>query len=67
MRKFIPIRDNIEFNVYPDSEIQLQPDVGCWWETVQDRLDIGKVKTILRNKYGKDNDYYAHYFKKKEN
>ena len=29
MRKFIPIRDNIEFNVYPDSEIQLQPDVGC--------------------------------------
>ena len=28
-RKFNPIRDNIEFNLYPDSEIQLQPDVGC--------------------------------------
>ena len=29
MRKFIPIRDNIYFNVFPNSEIQLQPDVGC--------------------------------------
>ncbi|TFG30510.1 MAG: hypothetical protein EU532_00970 [Promethearchaeota archaeon] len=29
MRKFNPIRDNVEFNVYPDSVIQLQPDVGC--------------------------------------
>lgn len=29
MQKFNPIRDNIEFNVYPDSYIQLQPDVGC--------------------------------------
>ena len=29
MRKFNPIRDNVEFNIYPDSVIQLQPDVGC--------------------------------------
>ena len=29
MRKFNPIRENIEFNLYPDSFIQLQPDVGC--------------------------------------
>jgi len=29
MRKFNPIRENIEFNLYPDSLIQLQPDVGC--------------------------------------
>jgi len=29
MRRFNPIRDNIQFNVYPDSYIQLQPDVGC--------------------------------------
>ncbi|MFX0073112.1 MAG: hypothetical protein ACFFAO_18695 [Candidatus Hermodarchaeota archaeon] len=29
MRKFNPIRENIEFNVYPNSEIKLQPDVGC--------------------------------------
>jgi len=27
--RFNPIRDNIEFNLYPDSIIQLQPDVGC--------------------------------------
>jgi hypothetical protein len=29
MRKFNPIRDNIHFILYPDSLIQLQPDVGC--------------------------------------
>ncbi len=29
MRKFIPIKENIYFNIYPNSEIQLQPDVGC--------------------------------------
>ena len=29
MRKFNPIRENIEFVLYPDSLIQLQPDVGC--------------------------------------
>jgi len=29
MHKFNPIRENIEFNLYPDSLIQLQPDVGC--------------------------------------
>lgn len=29
MRKFMPIRDNIEFNLYPDSIIDLQPDSGC--------------------------------------
>lgn len=28
-RKFNPIRNHIEFNLYPDSIIQLQPDVGC--------------------------------------
>lgn len=66
MRKFNPISDNVEFNVYPDSEIQLQPDVGCWWEKVKNRLEIGKFKTVLRKKYGKDNEYFAHYFKKKE-
>lgn len=29
MRKFNPIKENIEFNIYPDSFIHLQPDVGC--------------------------------------
>ncbi|MFX1406717.1 MAG: hypothetical protein ACFFBW_07155 [Promethearchaeota archaeon] len=29
MKKFNPIRDNIYFDLYPDSRIQLQPDVGC--------------------------------------
>lgn len=29
MKKFNPVRENIQFNVYPNSKIQLQPDVGC--------------------------------------
>ena len=29
MRIFMPIRDNIEFSLYPDSLIDLQPDSGC--------------------------------------
>ena len=29
LRKFMPLRDNIEFSLYPDSIIDLQPDSGC--------------------------------------
>jgi len=29
MKKFNPIRENIEFDLFPASIIQLQPDVGC--------------------------------------
>jgi len=29
MQKFNPIRENVEFILYPNSYIQLQPDVGC--------------------------------------
>ncbi|MFX1258328.1 MAG: hypothetical protein ACFFAN_10735 [Promethearchaeota archaeon] len=28
-RKFMPLRENIEFNLYPNSIIDLQPDPGC--------------------------------------
>jgi len=28
-RKFNPIRDNIRFNLFPDTIIELQQDVGC--------------------------------------
>ena len=29
LRKFMPLRDDINFNLYPDSVIDLQPDSGC--------------------------------------
>lgn len=29
MRNFMPIRDNMEFSLYPNSLIDLQPDSGC--------------------------------------
>jgi len=65
LRKFMPIRDNINFVLYPNSVIDLQPDSGCWWEKVKNRLDIGKFKSIIREKYGKDNEIFTHYFKSK--
>ena len=62
MRRFMPLRENIDFNLYPDSIIDLQPDSGCWWEAVKKRLDIGRFKTVLRKKYGKNNETFSHYF-----
>jgi hypothetical protein len=32
---------------------------------VKNRLEIRKFKTVLRKKYGKDNKYFAHYYKKR--
>lgn len=29
LRRFMPIRDDINFKLYPDSVIDLQPDSGC--------------------------------------
>jgi len=29
LRKYIPLRENINFNLYPNSVIALQPDSGC--------------------------------------
>ena len=29
LTKFNPIQQNLEFNLYPDTKINLQPDVGC--------------------------------------
>ncbi len=29
LRKYIPLRENITFNLYPNSVIDLQPDSGC--------------------------------------
>ncbi|HUW89226.1 MAG TPA: hypothetical protein VMV43_01765 [Candidatus Nanopelagicaceae bacterium] len=29
LRKFMPLRDDIEFNLYPNSVIDIQPDSGC--------------------------------------
>ncbi len=28
-RRFMPIKEDIDFNLYPDSVIDLQPDSGC--------------------------------------
>lgn len=28
-RQFMPLRDDLDFNLYPDSEIKIHPDAGC--------------------------------------
>ena len=66
-RKFNPIREDIKFNLFPDTIIELQQDVGCWWEKVKNRLDIGTFKRTIMEKYGKENEMFAHYFKLKRN
>lgn len=66
-RKFNPIRDDIKFNLFPGTIIELQQDVGCWWEKVKNRLDIGTFKRRLIAKYGKNNEIFAHYFKPNRN
>lgn len=66
-RKFNPIRENLYFNIFPNTIIELQQDVGCWWEKVKNRLDIETFKRIITKKYGKENEMFAHYFKLKIN
>ena len=66
-RKFNPIRENIKFNLFPDTIIELQQDVGCWWEKVKNRLDIGTFKRTIIEKYGKEHEIFAHYFKQRRN
>ena len=66
-RKFNPIRDNINFNLIPDTIIELQQDVGCWWEKVKSRLNIGAFKKIIMARYGKDNELFSHYFNRNRN
>ena len=63
--QFMPLRDDIDLNLYPDSEIKIHPDAGCWWEKVKQRLDMGSLKKIIIEKFGKDNESFAHYFKRK--
>ena len=65
LRKFMPLREDIEFSLYPNSVIDIQPDSGCWWEKVRNRLNIGEFKTVIRKKFGKNNEIFKHYFKDK--
>ena len=62
----MPLRDNISFNLYPNSEIKLHPDAGCWWEKVKQRLDKGSFKKFIAKKFGKDNEYFSHYFERRK-
>ena len=57
----MPLRKRIGFVLYDDSEVSLTSSAWGWWARMANRLDYGRFKTVLRKKYGKDNDF-AHYF-----
>lgn len=62
-KEFIPLRENIEFNLYPNSTITIIAHADWWADNMKERLDFGTFKRIIMKKYGKENVNFAHYFK----
>ena len=65
-REFIPLRENVNFNLYPDSQITLVVHADWWADNMEKRLDFGSFKRILMKKYGKDHEIFAIYFQKRK-
>jgi len=61
-REFMPIMENADINLYPDSNIILSVHADWWADVMQERLDFGTFKRIIMKKYGKDHESFAHYF-----
>ena len=66
-KEFIPLRENIEFNLYPNSNITIIAHTDWWADNMKERLDFGTFKRKIMKKYGKENEIFAHYFKLKRN
>ena len=66
-KEFIPLRENIKFNLYPNSTITIIAHADWWADNMRERLDFGKFKRIIMKKYGKENETFAHYFQLKRN
>ena len=62
-REFMPIMENADLKLYPDSNIILSVHADWWAEVMQERLDYGTFKRIIMKKYGKNHESFAHYFK----
>ena len=62
-KEFIPLRENIKFNLYPNSTITIIAHADWWADNMRERLDFGKFKRIIMKKYGKENETFSHYFK----
>ncbi|KKK40439.1 hypothetical protein LCGC14_3073660 [marine sediment metagenome] len=63
-REFMPLMENPDFNLYPNSEITIAVHADWWAEVMKERLNFGTFKRIIMKRYGKDHETFAHYFKK---
>lgn len=63
-REFMPLMENPDFNLYPNSEITIAVHADWWAEVMKERLNFGKFKRIIMKRFGKDHETFAHYFKK---
>jgi len=66
-KEFIPLRENIEFNLYSNSNIIITAHADWWADNFRKRLDFATFKRIIMKKYGKENEKFAHYFELKRN
>ena len=65
-KEFMPIMEEIDFNIYPNSEITIVVHADWWADNMKERHDFGTFKRIIMQKFGKDHESFALYFKKKK-
>ena len=65
-KEFMPLLDDVNFNLYPDSDITLIVHADWWADNMRERLDYGSFKRIIMKKYGKEHETFAQYFKQKK-
>ena len=65
-KEFMPLLDDVDFNLYPNSDITLIVHADWWADNMRERLDFGTFKRVIMKQYGKDNETFAHYFKQKK-
>ena len=61
-RAFMPLQEDINFNLYPKSEITIVVHADWWADVMKERLDFGTFKKTLMKKYGKDQEPFVQYF-----
>jgi len=58
----MPLLDDVNYNLYPNSDITLIVHADWWADNMRERLDFGTFKRVIMKKFGKDDETFAHYF-----
>ncbi len=66
-KEFMPLLDDVNFNLYPNCDITLIVHADWWADNMRERLDFGSFKRVIMKQYGKERETFAHYFKQKKN